>query len=104
MVIFGGSVSGKTNALLNLTKEQDSGNFIDKVYLYAKGLSEPIYHILIKKREDAGIKLLNDPKAFIEYLNSVKKTFSINRCIEVFYFNTSCIIFTERSSIILISK
>ena len=26
---------------------------------------------LIKKREDAGIKHLNDPKAFIEYSNTV---------------------------------
>ena len=37
VLIIGGSGSGKTNALLNLTKEQDD---IDKIYLYAKDLSE----------------------------------------------------------------
>ena len=36
------SVSGKINALLNLINEQD---YIDKIYLYAKDLSE--YEILI---------------------------------------------------------
>ena len=62
-----GSRSGKTNALLNLIKEQESVNLNDKIYLYAKDLSEPRYHFLIKIREDVGIKHLNDPKAFIEY-------------------------------------
>ena len=42
---IGGSGSGKTNALLNLIKEQDD---IDKIYLYAKDLSEPKYKFLIK--------------------------------------------------------
>ena len=36
-------------------------SLIDKIYLYAKDLSEPKYRFLIKKREDAGIKDLNDP-------------------------------------------
>ena len=67
MLIIRGSGSGKTNALLNLIKEQDSGNFIDKIYFYAKDLNEPKYQFLIKKREDVGIKHLNDPKACIEY-------------------------------------
>ena len=40
ILIIGGSTSGKTNALLNLMKEQDD---IDKIYLYAKYLSEPKY-------------------------------------------------------------
>ena len=35
-LIIGGSGSGKTNTLLNLTKEQDSRDFIDKIYLYPK--------------------------------------------------------------------
>ena len=65
--MIGGSRSGKTNALLNLIKEQESDDLNDKIYLYAKDLSEPRYHFLIKKREDVGIKHLNDPKAFIEY-------------------------------------
>ena len=36
ILITGGSGSGKTNTLLNLTKEQDSRDFIDKIYLYPK--------------------------------------------------------------------
>ena len=48
ILIIGGSGSEKTNALLNLLKEQDD---IDKIYLYAKDLSEPKYEFLIKKRE-----------------------------------------------------
>ena len=40
---------------------------IDKIYLYAKGIHEPKYEYLINKREQAGIKNLHDPKAFIEY-------------------------------------
>ena len=49
MLIIGGSGSGKTNALLNLIKEQDSDNLIDKIYLYAKDLNEPKYQFLVKK-------------------------------------------------------
>ena len=67
ILIIGGSGSGKTNTLLNLINEQ---NDINKIYLYARDLNEPKYKILIKKREDAGIKYLNDPNAFIECSNS----------------------------------
>ena len=67
MLIIEGSGSGKTNALLNLVKEQDNDILIDKIYLYAKDLNEPKYQFLIKKREEVGINHLNDPKAFIEY-------------------------------------
>ena len=48
ILIIGGSGPGKTNALLNLTNEQGD---IDKIYLYAKDLSEPKYEYLIKSRE-----------------------------------------------------
>ena len=68
ILIIGGSGSGKTSALLNLTKEQDN---IDKIYLYAKDLSELKYEFLIKKHEDVGIKFCNDPNAFIEYSNTM---------------------------------
>ena len=68
MLITGGSGSGKRNAWLNLIKEQDD---IDRIYLYAKDLSEPKYELLIKKPEDAGIKHLNDPNAFIEWSNTM---------------------------------
>ena len=39
--------------------------------MYAKDLSEPKYQFLIKRREDAGIKNLNDPSAFVEYSNTM---------------------------------
>ena len=67
-MIIGGSGSGKTNTLLNLIKEQDD---IDKIYLYAKDLSEHKYEFLIKKRENAGIRHLNDSKALIECSNTM---------------------------------
>ena len=47
MLIIGGSGSGKTNALLNLTKEQDSDSLIVKIYLYPKDLKERKYQFLI---------------------------------------------------------
>ena len=66
-MIIGDSGSGKTNALLNLISQKDD---IDKIYLYAKDLGEPKYEFLIKRREDAGTKHLNDPNAFIECFNA----------------------------------
>ena len=40
ILIIGGSGLGKTNAFLNLIKEQ---NDIDRIHLYAKNLIEPKY-------------------------------------------------------------
>ena len=68
MLIIGPSGSGKTNTLLHLINNLHP---IDKIYLYAKDLSEPKYEYLINKREQTGIKNLNDPKAFIEYSNDM---------------------------------
>ena len=45
--------------------------FIEKIYLYAKDLEEPKYQFSIKKREQAGIKHLKNPTAFIEYSNNM---------------------------------
>ena len=64
MLIIGPSGSGKTNTLLHLI---DKFHPIDKIYLYAKDTDEEKYQYLINKREQAGIKNLNDPHAFIEY-------------------------------------
>ena len=64
ILTIGGSGSGKINALLNLIKKKEED--IDKIYLHAKDLSEPKFEFLIKKREDAGIKHLNDSNEFIE--------------------------------------
>ena len=64
ILIIGPSGSGKTNTLLHLINNLHP---IDKIYLYAKDIHEPKYEYLINKREQAGIKNLNDPHAFIEY-------------------------------------
>ena len=63
IIIIGGSGSGKTNALINVINEQ---NNIDKIYLYARDLKELKYEYFIKKLEDAGIKHLKSPNAFID--------------------------------------
>ena len=68
MLIVGPSGSGKTNTLLNLINNLHP---IDKIYLYAKDIHEPKYEYLINKREQAGVKNLNDPNAFIEYSDNM---------------------------------
>ena len=68
MLIVGPSGSGKTNVFLHLINNLHP---IDKIYFYAKDLQESKYKYLINKREQAGIKNLNDPKAFIEYPNDM---------------------------------
>ena len=64
MLIIGPSGSGKTNTLLHLI---DKFHPIDIIYLYATDTDEDKYQYLINKREQVGIKNLNDPHAFIEY-------------------------------------
>ena len=51
ILIIWGSGSRKTNPLLNLIKPQDNDNYsvIDKIYFYAKDLSEGKYQYLIQK-------------------------------------------------------
>ena len=53
---------------MNIISQKDD---IDKIYLYAKDLSEPKHEFLIKKCEDARIKHLNDQKAFTECSNTM---------------------------------
>ena len=43
------------------------------LYLYAKDTNEKKYQYLINKREQEGIKNLNDPHAFIEYPNDMNE-------------------------------
>ena len=64
MLIIGPSRSGKTNTLLHLINNLHP---IDQIYLYAQDIHKPKYEYLINKREQAGIKNLDDPNAFIEY-------------------------------------
>ena len=66
ILIIGGSGSGKTNTMLNLIKEQDKRDVIDKIYLYSRDLSEAKYQFLIENRENVGIEHYNDPNTFIE--------------------------------------
>ena len=77
IIIIGGSGSGKTNTLLNLIKEQDYHEVIDKIYLYARDISEPKYEYLIKNREDAGIKKLDNPNAFIVCSNKKDDVYEV---------------------------
>ena len=68
-ILIGGSGSGKTNALLNLIKHQQPD--IDKKYLYVKEQLESKYQLLIKGRGEVGIENLKNPKAFIDYLQTI---------------------------------
>ena len=52
----------------NLIKEQDD---FDKIYLYTKYLSEPKYQFLIEKRENVGIRHLNNSNSFTERSNNM---------------------------------
>ena len=72
ILIIGGSGSGKTNTMLNLINEQKD---TDKIYLYAKDLSESKYEYLIKNRENAGIEHLNDSKTFTECSNTMNDVY-----------------------------
>ena len=78
MLIIGPTGSGKTNTFLYLIN-----NFhpINKIYLYTKDTDEEKYQYLINKREQAGIKNLNDPHAFIEYSSDMNDVLDdINNC------------------------
>ena len=50
-----------------INQQPDIGN----ICLYAKDPHEGKYQFLINKRESTGLKLFNDSKAFIEYLNDL---------------------------------
>ena len=76
ILIIGPSGSGKRNLLLNIIQKLNNTDPIDKIYLYAKDLSEPKYEYLINKREQAGIKNFNDSTAFIEYSNDMNDVFT----------------------------
>ena len=76
MLIIGPSGSGKTNTLLHLIQNLNKTTPVDKIYLYAKDLSEPKYKFLINNRKNAGFKHFNDPTAFIEYSNDMDDVFT----------------------------
>ena len=76
MSIIGPSESGKTNTLLHLIQNLNKTTPFDKIYLYAKDLTEPKYEFLINNRKNAGIKHFNDSTAFIEYSNDIDDVFT----------------------------
>ena len=69
ILIIGVSGSGKTNALLNLIKNQPD---IDKISLYAKDPYQAKYQFLIKKKESTRLKHLT---AFIEYSSDMQNVY-----------------------------
>ena len=69
ILIIGGSGSDKTNAILNLIRNQWLD--IDKIHLYVKDPFESKYQLLINKREKVGIKKFKNPKAFINYSQTI---------------------------------
>ena len=76
ILIVGGSGSAKTNTWHNLIKEQDD---IDKLYLYAKDLSQTKYQFLIEKHENVGFRHLNDTKTFLEYSKTMDDVYENSR-------------------------
>ena len=69
ILIIGGSVSEKTNAILNLIKHQWPD--IDKIYLYVKDPFKSKYQLFVNGREKVGIENLNDAKALIDYSQTI---------------------------------
>ena len=58
--------------MLSLIKEKDD---INKIYLYAKDLTEPKYEFLIKKCEHVKTNCFNDPNAFTECSNKANDVY-----------------------------
>ena len=81
MLIIGPSGSGKTNTLLHLI---DTFHPIDKIYLYVKDTDEDKNQYLTNKREQAGIKNLNDPHAFIEYSSDMSDVLEDKKVLIIF--------------------
>ena len=76
ILIIGGLGSGKTNdVLLKLRKHQPPD--IDKIYLYVKDPFESKHQLLINGREKVGIKKLKNPKAFIDYSQTIDYVYKI---------------------------
>ena len=85
--------------MINLINEQ---NDIDKICLYAKDLSEPKYEHLIKKRENVGIKHLNNPNTFIKCSNMMDDVYeNINDYISI---RKKAIVFDDMIADIMTNK
>ena len=69
ILMHGGSGSGKTNVLFNILKNQWPD--LVKIYLYVKDPFESKYQLLINRGEKVGVKKWNNPKAFIDYSQTI---------------------------------
>ena len=77
ILIIGGSGSVKTNALLNLIKQQNYDDYysiIGKIYLFVKNPYEAKYQYLFKNVIKNGLENLKDPKAY-EYSNNMQDVY-----------------------------
>ena len=70
----GGSGSGKTNALINLIKQQnnDDNNIVYKIYLYVKDPNKAKYQYVIKKYEEIRLEEPEDSLLNIQIIMSIK--------------------------------
>ena len=68
ILLIGGTGSRKINSLVNSISQQPD---IDKIYLYGRYPYESKYQLIINKKNIAGLKHLNDSKAFAEYSNDM---------------------------------
>ena len=68
-LIIAGPGSGKSNVLLDLIKHQRPD--IEKGYLYAKNQFESKYQLLFNGREKVGNENLKNPRAFIDYSQTI---------------------------------
>ena len=77
ILIIGGSVCGKTNALPNQINRKP---YTNKLYLYAKDPYEAKYQLLINKHKGVGLKHY-DSKSFTEYSNDYgnSEEYSLNK-------------------------
>ena len=58
MLIIGPSGSGKTNTLFHLIQNLNVTTPVDKIYLYAKDLTEPKYEFLLNNRKMLELNIL----------------------------------------------
>ena len=79
ILTIGGSGLGKTNVLLNWIKHQRPN--IYKIYLHVRDPFESKYQLLINRREEVGIKELNNPKAFIDYSQTLDDIYKISKAV-----------------------
>ena len=73
ILIIGGSGSGKTNMLLNLTKHQRPN--IDKIYLHVEDPFVSKYQLLVNWIENVGIKTLKNPKTCIDFSQTIEDVY-----------------------------